>query len=184
MKYQFQISLTEDDYLQFNKFHLFRSPYGRRKFYRGATVAGVIFLVIAFLPALVKGFTMRTVAEAIPVLLFALLLLCYKPYLMLFLKAHIKRQKKNGKVSFSPKATMEFYEDHLVETTEENRTEQKYIAVERISVVENRYIYLYTNSIMAYILPFACFESKEQYQEFLEFLKTNVSSNIDVYEKI
>lgn len=184
MKYQFQISLTEDDYLQFNKFHLFRSPYGRRNFYRGATVAGVIFLVIAFLPALVKGFTTRTVAEAIPVLLFALLLLCYKPYFMLFLKAHIKWQKKNGKVSFSPKATMEFYEDHFVETTEENRTEQKYTAVERISVVENRYVYLHTNSIMAYIIPMASFASREEYDGFLTFAKERISKNIDFYEKI
>lgn len=184
MKYQFQISLTEDDYLQFNKFYMFQSPYGRRKSYRGASIAGVIFLVIAFLLTLLKGFTTRTVVEAIPVLLIALLLLFYKRYLILLLKAQIKSQKKNGKIAFSPLATMEFYEDHLVETTEENRTEQKYIAVERISVVENRYVYLHTNSIMAYIIPMASFASREEYDGFLTFAKESISKNIDFYEKI
>jgi hypothetical protein len=184
MKFQFQISLNEDDYFQFNKFHLFQSPYGSKRSYRGVTLAGVIFLVIAFLLTLLKGFTTRAVVEAIPILLFSLLLFFYKPYLLFVLKAHIDRQKKKGKVAFSPKASMEFYEDHLVETTEENRTEQKYVSVERISVVKERYVYLHTNNIMAYIIPMAAFASKEEYDSFLAFAKESISEKIDFYEKI
>ena len=40
--------------------------------------------------------------------------------------------------------------------------------------------YIHVNNIMSYILPFSCFESKEQYNEFFEFIKTKCS-NIDIY---
>ena len=67
-----------------------------------------------------------------------------------------------------------------METTPDNKTEQKYSVIERISVVDNKVVYIHVNNIMSYILPFSCFESKEQYNEFFEFIKTKCS-NIDIY---
>ena len=40
--------------------------------------------------------------------------------------------------------------------------------------------YIHVNNIMAYILPLSCFETKEQYESFLDFMKTKCA-NIDVY---
>ena len=73
-----------------------------------------------------------------------------------------------------------YYEDVFIETTPDNRTEQKYSAIERISVVDNKVVYIHVNNIMSYILPFSCFESNEQYNEFFKFIKTKCS-NIDIY---
>ena len=185
MKYQFQVSLTEDDYLAFNLFHALRSPYGAKNTMRIRILTDLILVLFVAILFIFDGVNVGTVMAAVAMLIYIIVVhLCYKRILTSTIKRTIKAQKKKGKVAFSPLATMEFFEDHFVESTEENRTEQKYTVVERISVVENRYVYLHTNNIMAYILPFACFESKEQYQEFLEFLKANISSNIDVYEKI
>ena len=83
-------------------------------------------------------------------------------------------------MGYSPVSDMEFYDESFIETTPENKTEQKYSAIERISVITDKVIYIHINTVMAYILPIYCFESKEQYAEFLEFIKTKCK-NIDVY---
>ena len=73
-------------------------------------------------------------------------------------------------MGYSPSSVLEFYEDRFIETTEEKRTEQKYSAVERISIVDNKMIYIHVNNIMSYMLPLSCFESKEQYDCFFDFI--------------
>ena len=98
-----------------------------------------------------------------------------------FLKGHLKSLKKKGKMAYSPFSVIEFYEDVFVVTTPENKTEQKYSSIERISIVSNKMIYLHINNLMAGILPFACFESKAQCDEFFEFIRTKCA-NIDIYK--
>ena len=68
----------------------------------------------------------------------------------------------------------------IVEITPDNKTETNYSAVERISIVDNKMIYIHVNNVMAYILPISCFESTEQYNSFMDFIKTKCS-DIDVY---
>lgn len=88
--------------------------------------------------------------------------------------------KKSGKMGYSPVAVLEFYQDSFVEITPENKTEQKYTAIERISIVDNKILYLHVNNVMAYMLPLSCFAGKEQYDAFLEFMATKCTY-IDVY---
>ena len=96
------------------------------------------------------------------------------------LKRQIKSLKKSGKMGYSPESVAEFYDDCFVETTPDNKVEHKYSAVERISIVDNKVVYVHINNVMAYILPFSCFKSEEQYGNFLTFIKTKCA-NIDVY---
>ena len=74
-------------------------------------------------------------------------------------------------MAYSPSSIIEFYEESFLEITSENKTEQKYSVIERISIVDSRYVYIHVNNIMAYILPLSSFESMAQYDEFLEFMK-------------
>ena len=90
--------------------------------------------------------------------------------------------KKNGKLAYSPKAELIFFEDCFVETTESNKTEQKYSSIERISIIEGRIIYIHVNNVIAFLLPVAAFDSWELYDAFLEFIKTKCE-NIDTYSR-
>ena len=83
-------------------------------------------------------------------------------------------------MGYSPIADMEFYEETFIETTPDNKTERKYSAIERVSVVDDKIIYIHVNNIMSYILPFSSFESKEQFDAFLAFIKTKCET-IDTY---
>lgn len=181
MKFQFEVHLNDQDYLDYNKFWMLRSHYGKKQMRSFrimiAALLGVVILYFLFR----GGFTAYSLVSILPTVIFLILLeLALAPLFGFFLKGHLKSLKKKGKMGYAPDSVMEFYEDSFVETTPENKTEQKYSAIERISVVNNTTIYLHINNIMAYILPFSCFESKEQYDEFFEFITTKCGT-VDRY---
>ena len=101
------------------------------------------------------------------------------PFYTLFLKLHLKSLNKNVKPLYSATSHLDFCEDIFIETTPDNKTEQKYSCIERVSIYNN-YIYIHINAILAYILPRSAFESDEQYAGFIEFIKTKCS-NVDIY---
>ena len=84
-------------------------------------------------------------------------------------------------MGYSPVSEIEFYDESFVEITPDNKTEQKYSAIERVSVVTDKVVYIHVNNVMSYILPLTCFESKEQYDTFLDFVRSKCA-NIDVYK--
>lgn len=175
MKYQFHIQLNDQDYLEFNKFVMYRSAYGKKQLARLRILVAVIFLA-GMLVTLAMGDTPLYFFFAI--VEWAVLLvgfqLCLKPFYNIILKSNIRRMRKTGKMPYSSESTMEFYDDYLVEADGETKTERKYSSVEKVSIIEGQRVYLHINNIMAYIIPYAAFESAEQYGEFMEFLRTKV----------
>ena len=181
MKFQFNVNINEEDYLDYNKFWMLRSHYGKKQMSTFRIIIAVIIGLIILISLYGGNFTFDSFIGIIPM---AILLVLYElllsPLFVLFLKCHLKSLKKKGKMGYSPSSVIEFYEDVFIETTPDNKTEQKYSAIERVSVVDNKVIYIHVNNIMSYILPFSCFESSEQYNEFFEFIKTKCL-NIDIY---
>lgn len=181
MKFQLNINLNDNDYLEYNDFWLFRSHYGKKQII-GLRLFAVALVAVIFLISLFGGgFSLETLIGKIPMVIVLILFqITLKPIFILYLKTHFKNLKKKGKMGYSPSSCMEFYDDVFVEITPDNKTEQKYSSIERISIVGNKTIYIHINNIAAYILPFRCFESKEQIDSFLEFIKSKCA-NIDVY---
>ncbi len=181
MKFSFNVNLTDRDYLDFNLFGLMRSPYGKKQLRSSRIILIAMLVIYAGISLYGGGFTRDTLIGMIPpvmVILLALLLL--KRFYVSIIKWNVKSLKKTGKMAYSPVAVLEFSEDSIIETAAEERTEKKYSMVERISIVDNKVIYIHTNNVMAYILPMSCFESKEQYNSFLEFISSKCL-NVDTY---
>ena len=180
MKFSFNVKLTEEDYLEYNKFHMLRSPYGRgnvngsRTIY---TVAICLFLLANFIR---NGFTVTTLLVSIPLIaLLALVHIFIKDILAFSLKMSLKSMKKRGKMGYSPSYTIEFYDDHFIETTETSQTREAYTGIERVSIVGGTY-YLHTNNIGAYIILSSSFHSDEERAEFDAFVKATFNT-VDVY---
>ena len=181
MKFQFNVNTCDQDYLDYNKFWMLRSHYGKKQMTTSRIIIAVIIGVYILISLYGGNFTFDSFIGIIPMAILLIIFeLLLSPLFVLFLKSHLKSLKKKGKMGYSPSAVIEFYEDVFIETTPDNRTEQKYSAIERVSVVDNKVVYIHVNNIMSYILPFSCFESNEQYNEFFEFIKTKCS-NIDIY---
>ncbi|MBQ7386770.1 MAG: YcxB family protein [Clostridia bacterium] len=182
MIYKFDVFLDDKDYYEYNKFHLLRSPYGRRYkslicFLFAAFALGAAALMVSTL-----GFVIEALIAVIPMIVLSALLMLVYPYLViLILKLHISVTKNSPKKNYSPKSTIEFYDESFAEETELNKTETKYFAIERISVTEHA-IYMHMNSMTAYILPTSTFESDEELDAFIDFLKTK-NDKIFVYAR-
>lgn len=181
MKFRFQLIFNDNDYLEYNKFHLLRSPYGEKPRKSMKSMPTVMLVGFALISLIFNGFSLSSLLYIIPLFIIWLLFwLFMDKFLIYTVKMQIKQLEKNGKLPYSKASILEFYEKGLVEITEDNKTELKYTAIERISIVDKKYIYIHTNSITAYIIPYSVFESDEQRSEFFVFLKS-ICQNVDLY---
>lgn len=181
MKFHFNVNLSDQDYLDYNVFWAIRSPYGKKQVTSYRVLLAVLFFGVILLSLYGGGFSTVSFIGVIPMLIVAVLVQIFLTrFLAWTLKVYIISLKKKGKMGYSPSSVIEFYDNSFVEIAEFNTTEQKYSAIERISVVDNKVVYIHVNNIMSYILPLSCFESEEQYKNFLDFIKTKCA-NTDVY---
>lgn len=182
MSFQFQIKLTDQDYLDFNTFWMLKSPYGKKEILKMRLLLAAVFLVACCLSLIINGLSTATWLGLIPLLIiFAVAQALFNTIFLGSLKGQLKSLKKKGKMGYSPASELEFLEDRFVETTPDEKSETKYHVIERVSIVANKMIYLHVNNVKAYILPISCFESKEQFDGFLEFIKTKCE-RIDTYD--
>ena len=182
MKYKFQINISDNDYLEYNKFHMLRSPYGKKSLSSLRLMICVIVIAMSLISLISQGFSTNSIIVVAPVLVVLILAQIFlKKFLELSIKASVSQLKKRGKMAYSSSSVMEFFDDGFMETAKEQRVEQKYSAIERISVIEGKYFYLHVNNVMAYIIPNASFESREQCREFIKFVNGKCP-NIDFYK--
>ena len=181
MKFQFNVKVNDQDYLDYNTFWMIRSPYGKKQIKTFRITIAVIFAIFISISLFSGGFSIESIVGIIPMLIvLSLTQIFLTRFFSWSLKGTVKNLKKSGKMGYSPESIIEFYEESFIETTPENKTEHKYSAVERISIIENKMIYIHINNVMSYMLPLSSFESKEQYDSFFEFIKTKCV-NIDIY---
>lgn len=181
MLYKFNIKMTEDDYLEFNKFWAMKSHYGKKQMLSIRIMMVAIVLLFCFISLYGGGFSADAFIGIIPLLILLVLFQVFlKTFFTFILKSNIKTLKKTGKMPYSANSIMQFYEDEFVEITDQNECKQKYSVIERVSIIKGKYIHIHINNIMAYNLPWFCFDSDQQREDFMEFIKSKCN-NIDIY---
>ena len=181
MHFKFSVHMNDKDYLDYNIFWTIRSPYGKKQMLTLRIAIAILFAAVSFVALSAQDFSAGAWIGVIPYgvsrVLFELLL---NPFFIWILKRNIKALRKKGKMGSSSVSELEFYDDSFIETTPDNKSELKYTAVERVSVIADKVIYIHVNNVMSYIIPIACFTSQEQYRDFLSFVQTKCSC-IDTY---
>ena len=180
-KFRFNIRITEQDYTDFNVFCILNTPYGKKQI-RTYRLAVAFIVAIAMLTVVILTDSYVTItAEAIALgLLLLVLELSVKKRLVSSVKRQVKLLRKGVKKVYSPFSAIEFYENAFVENDGEAKTQQSYSSVERVSIAENKVIYLHINDIRAYIIPISSFVSAQQYSEFVAFIKSKCAL-VEVY---
>lgn len=176
MKFHFDIEISQSDYLDYNYFVSLKMPAGKKQM---RTMR--VFLWIAIAVSLFRIVQSIILSWSVPILPLAFLLLMsvwqilLPAYNKFFVRLNVNRFAKSGKLPYSPHAVMEFYDDHFSEKDGVSSGEAEYAAIERISVVEGKAVYLQRDSLAAYIIPMSAFESDEQYRAFIDFMSTKVT---------
>jgi len=176
LKYRFVCEMNDDDYIEFNKYHVFKHPEGKKRY-----ILNMLYLPI-LLAAVLVFYVLRgkeSLFLLVNFVLFAVVsavwALSYKPLIMRAFKKSVKKMKENGNLPFTASAVMEFYDEFLTEITENTRTEFKYAAVYKVCDNVPFGIYIYQNAVEAFIVPNSAFKDSEERKEFIEFIieKTN-----------
>lgn len=171
MRFQLDITLTEQDYLAYNCFHSLESRTGKKLLRNSRLLFIAIIAVFGVLYVSMSGWTPSTVLYIIVLSILSLVyLVFFKKTLQFSVKAQIKKLKKVGKLPFDPVSKFEFYEDRLVEICPSKRTEQSYDTLARVCIVPDRFILLYTSTVGAYTLPISQVTQQVDLEAFLRFL--------------
>ena len=181
MRYVFDIFLGEGDYIDFNVFHVSRSPYGK-KTHRGLRV---MLLVMFAIPALLsfweEGVNSTTVLYALLLVGFGLLMAGLLGKFFAFSeKSTIRSLKRSGKLPYSPESRLGFTDEGILEITPDGRLEKRWESMERLCTREGKVWYLYMNNTAAFILPVEQLRAQTDVEEFRRFLESRVPV-VDVF---
>ena len=171
--YQFQYHLTDNDYLEFSKYHLYNSPVNKKIMTVSRFMLPLMFALILLLSFInsddfdITAFIGEFVFFSIVSVVWLFLL---KPMYSRSLKNTAKRMKKHGGVPYCKDISLFFNEDSIVEITEKAETKTKYSSIEKISGGPFA-IYIYFSSVQALIVPLSVFESERHRDEFWNFIQ-------------
>lgn len=168
--FQINNSITTEDYLTFNEYHLLHSEQGKRaiNMYRILAPVLSLFAIVIFWIADVSQVLLIT--EIIALSIVSIVMAFYsKKMLIKSVKKNIRKLEKDGKLPFSKESTITFNDDNIHEKTVQTETRVQYSAIDKI-ILGDQAIYVYFSSIQAFIFPYRSFESDEQKNEFIAFL--------------
>ncbi|MBR5529639.1 MAG: hypothetical protein IKU57_04100 [Oscillospiraceae bacterium] len=181
MRYQLDIALTEDDAIEFEAFHLFKTKEGKAKVRKARMQELTVLLILIATVLIISGWTKNTALYVILVVIYDFIrMLLYKKIIYWRMKRHLKKLNKAGTLLANAVSKYEFYEDSLVEINEGTRIEQSYSKLQCVRVVENRYILLCPDDQIVYVLPISQLTAQVDKIEFLNFI-TQKCNTVEYY---
>ena len=183
MNYIFDIFLSEEDYLDFNIFHMTRTAYGKKHQRMLRVMVAAIFAAAILTNLLVEDVSPVYVAYAVILGILGLLMtVFYGKFSGFTMKLVIRNMKKTGKMPFSPESRLGFTDEGILEITPEGRLEKRWESMERLCIREGKVWYLFMNNTAAFILPVEQLRAQTDEAEFRKYLESKVPV-VEVFDK-
>ena len=184
MLYEFSFSMDENDYYEFNKTYM-RNAFGEKdlNFFMKWLVPAVLAIRFFFNLATDNFYdSMSIIASFFVLFLGSFLWLHFRKYLAMFfiwltVQLSVYFTKMNGKLPFSRENRLQFHDDHIHEQTETTETKFDYSCLEKI-FEDNNAIYIFFNSIQAFMIPLSAFESEGQKKDFLVYINEKANKGV------
>lgn len=163
-------SLTQEDYVNFNLCHIesdraLKKSMGIQRFGIGAT-----FLLMPFIMSAITGINFKlfmAVFGAVSVLW----IIFYKAIFKKIMQRGVKKMLKKDKDCFLlGERILEFENGKIKRITEENEEEFELSKVLKV-IIRIDSIYIYINTIEAYIIPFRAFKTDSEKEMFVKFVR-------------
>lgn len=165
-----KFSLTLKNYVDFNLYHMKHSKSMRRNFIILRYIIPLIFLIC--------GFILYYLSNGDNVKVYFYITLGVVVYITIFSKIYVDQIKKGiiklineGKTDdLLGEQTISLKDDYLENNTVGGCEQLRYNMIERIEANEE-YVYIYINSISAFIIPNSAFSNQEEKDKFMKILK-------------
>lgn len=171
MHFEFVTKITEQDYLDFNYFHALESQQGKKQLTKSRLALLALYALLMLMAILLTGWEDYTAWYILSILLCALVhTMLLKRSMKRNIRKGIENMKKTGRLPYDEESKLEFFDNMFVEIGSTNRTEYKYQAVERVCVVKERFVLIYTSVAQAYVIPIWQLRQQVDMDAFLSFL--------------
>lgn len=178
MKYQ--ITLNDDDYLQFNIFYAHHSKVGKRSVRTTQLLFAIFSIILIALMFLIFGTTSELVLPVI-VVYTILSVICYFRMPKSMEKNVLKNMehiRSDGKLPYHVRSEIEFQDSMIVERYEQGEFRLKYEDIEHI-YPENDYLYIFHTALSAFVIPYRCLGAdKERVIQYLMEKRADLSHNV------
>lgn len=176
--FQFNYTITDDDYLKFNINHSTQTKIGKTNVLTMQLIIPII-LVFLMLLSYIKGndFSDLMTQLIISVIVSIFWILYYKLSIPRIVKQTMRATKKNGRLPYIGNGTLIFDDNFMYENTGIQDTKTSYSLIEAIYTT-NEALYIYTGAISAVILPYRFIESQEVFNSLVNFLQEKTGKTI------
>lgn len=173
MLYRVNININDEDYIKFNIFQQFCTPTGKKAVMKSRIIITIVPLIMCVFYLLLSGEEKEAYIgmAAVCIILAAIFFFLSKPVLKVMTKRTVKLMIKNGKKPYTPLSTIEFYDDYFIEYTADNKSQINYSAIENVYKSGENVLYLFNNSLNAYLVPASSFSSVAEFDSFVKFIE-------------
>ncbi len=168
--FEIHYTLTDNDYLNFNKHHALMSPSGKKQLLLYRWIAPIFLVVISSLITVVT----KDVSSILPLILFTIVFSTFwiifsKRSFLKSVEKNIRNIQKEGNLPYSPQGTLIFDDNFINDVNSITESKTPYTSIKKIYTTDNA-IYVYFNSVQAYIIPTTCFATQAEIQTFVSFI--------------
>ncbi len=168
--FSFTYTLDDNDYYDFNKFHMYHAPMNRKRVQYGRFLWPVTYMALA---ALFFRLTHNVTSYYIYGAISVCWLLFYKQMNNFLLKRRLLKIKKSGKLPYEPQVTMDFSQDQITEKTSTSEAKSDYSQIEHVFTGDSA-VYVYKSAFSAYIIPNRVFRDADEKKSFIDFMESKI----------
>ena len=144
--------LTEEDYINFNLYHIKHSKMGKRSLLLQRIVTPFLYIIVAYLFSMIGNLPFLPLFITF-FIVSALWVIFYPKYFYRLIARNAKKMIKEGKNDdLLGKHQLKMTEEGLVDTTANKETKVTWTGITAIQE-DDGYFFLYNSSVSAYILP-------------------------------
>jgi len=171
--YEFNFTISEQDYLDFNLYHMNTASDMRKKLtvYR-LMLPGFFVLWLLFTYNQAENMLPRAILFAAASVLW---FFAMKPLLVSSVKRRIAKMSQNGTLPCTQVTAVRFDDDVMQSDCDGQEEVTAYAALDQITVYTSA-IYIYTRAATVFILPFSAFASESQKEDFIQFINEKIAA--------
>lgn len=159
---KFDIQLDDEDYVNFNIFHMFHSNYGKKSILLGRLMM-FCFSCVAILIMIMAGAERGLLlTESVVLLIVSIVHFIYYPKMA---KKKIRKQiykiKEEGALPYNSKETVEFNNTEIIEVSPKEVLRTNYTEITAFHL-SDEYMYLYKDALRAIIIPYRCLGNRKE----------------------
>lgn len=170
--FEFEYTMTKEDYLRYNEYHFLNSKSGKTQIKKYRWTVGIAAIVML---ALAVYYTVELELDVLAGALFVfsaviiVCMFCGKKIVIRNLKKAVNKASADGKEPYGYKSAISFKDEYIECISELKETKIRYGAIEKVCSSDDA-VYIYIEALQALVLPERVFADEAQKRSLLEFV--------------